>query len=644
MKFGGQVDDIYVRIYMLTRTIRTAENRLTLPVFKEALHEVRQRRQAGVTAFFTAEAYGTDQRPGGGGLGTLGWDMMQQCADSGLPVVFVSIAHRTRQEQQFIVDRHGNDFWQDDVFVDSRPCDNPNLVKVHNNLHIKLQGREISLTIFGTLIEGTNGNVPGFLLSSANCEIPGFSEITDKLYPGKHTPFYTLGQEIILGMGGAQLLKSLHIPVEIYHMNDGHPAMAAVQLLSQMGVGHEGLEAAMAELRQRMVYTSHTLVGAANEMHSIYDLYDLVRDDNTRRVIEKLGLQFGSISMIKTALSAAGKICAVSRLNAELFKRSNIEHADRIVGGITNAVNPDWASPSMAELFDRVASGWETEPEKLGEIKELRNDPQFIKELWDAHMKAKQTLVSMVKERKQSISDAGLIPDVFGRELDPEILTIGFARRVASYKRHDLLVKDIAKFLAAVGQDQKIQFVFAGKAHPMDNEPGGGKYILQALLKGGKELNAKHPDQIKFVFLPNYDVEMARVLIPGVDVWMNNPIWGHEASGTSTMDAVLNGVPLLTTNDGCVPEMAERGDVGWIFGKVGGEDMDRNYADDAFGLYAALRSIADAYYHARGSRRPEMGQPSLWTDKMISAIADVTPYFLTPRQIKQYMEMMWSPT
>jgi starch phosphorylase len=639
---GDFLRKIYGRTYMLTRTIRTAENRLTLPVFKEALYNARQCRKPGVTAFFTAEAYGTDRRPGGGGLGTLSWDNMQGCADMGINMVLVSIAHRMLHKQTFIVDQFKRPYWQDDVFVDARLCDNPNLVKLDQKLHMRLQGREVPTTMFGTLIEGRRGVIPGLLLSSADCGIPGFSEITDKLYPGKHTPFYTFGQEILLGLGGVRALKELGIPVELYHLNDGHPALAAMQVLAEMGVRVEDLnEENMAALREKISYTSHTLVGAANEMHSLYDLHDLIRDDNIEKLAERFGSQYGAISMIKMALNAAGRICAVSQLNAELFRQNNPEHNSRIVGGITNAVNADWTARPVAEVYDSAAPAWETNPENLSGLAVLKDDAGFRAKFWGAHMEAKLALISYVDQSRSEIERAGLDPNIFGRKLDPDWLTVGFARRVAGYKRHNLIISDVANLVASIASDRPVQLVFAGKAHPMDNEPGGGKYILQHLLMEGEKLNREFGDKIKFVFLPNYDVEMARTLIPGVDIWMNTPIWGHEASGTSTMNAILNGVLLLTTYDGCVPEMDSLGNIGWIFGRREFEDKDRNYVSDSYGLYSALSAASEAYYNALKTGRFASGAPTLWVDKMIDTVSNVVPYFLSPRLIKQYSSMMW---
>ena len=347
--------------------------------------------------------------------------------------------------------------------------------------------------------------------------------------------------------------------------------------------------------------------------------------------------------MTGLAQFSAGKINAVSRFNGALHKKNFPQHAGRVIasGGITNAVHPDWAVEPLKALYDKYASGWETDPSQLSRLSSFSRDPVFRAAVWASHFAAKELSVDFVKSKKPEVETAGLDPAVFARDMDPKRLTIGFARRIVGYKRHDLLVHDIKELADTFSPEMPVQFIFAGKAHPKDSSPGGGKYILQALLKAAKALNEEYWDRINLVFLPNYNVEMARVIIPGVDVWLNTPIWSEEASGTSTIDAILNAVPLATTVDGCVPEMMELGDVGWPFGMKKFQNGDRNYTGDAYALYSTLASIRDLYYHSMQQGLFKEGGPSLWVDKMISCVAKVTPHFLTPRMVAEYRQNVW---
>ncbi len=607
-------------------------------------------------AFHTAEIYGNDKRPGGGGLGVLSGDWLQECADQSLPIVAVSIAHSKFQHQTFTPD-----LVQSDVFDDSGIKENPYIVDLGRKIDVDMQGRKLPVSLYGQILKGKNGGeLPVILMSTQDCGEQGFERITERLYPGtSQDPFATLGQEILLGIGGVKALKELGVDVDLYHFNDGHPALGAAQILKEMGVSSQGLdESVLKTLREKIVYTSHTLVGAAADMFHPELVSDMIRDRELRALIGVLGaspvdgrlkdpgeMQVWNsyIDMMGLAMFSAGRINAVSRLNGDLLKKAFPIHAERTIapGGITNAVHPDWAAGPLKAVYDRFAPGWEEEPSNLRSLSSLSLDAEFRKALWQGHSEAKKAAADYIASQRPAVEAAGLDPDTFAKDMDPSLLTIGFARRVAGYKRHDLLVHDINALAATFPADKPVQFIFAGKAHPMDSSPGGGKYILQSLLKSAKLVNEEHGDRIRFAFLPNYDVDMARIIIPGVDVWLNNPIWGEEASGTSTMDAVLNAVPLATTVDGCVPEMMELGDVGWPFGMMKVKNGDRNYKGDSYALYSTLASIRDLYYHSLHKGLFESGGPSLWVDKMISCVSEVTPYFLTARMVSEYRKSVW---
>ena len=629
-------------------------SRLTPKVFMDTLRShCLLHRSTGMVAFHTMEIYGRDGRPGGGGLGTLSKDWLRECADQGLPVVGVTLAHRHLQRQQF------KELWQHDKFVDAKLEKNPEIAQLGQQVRVEVQGRDIPIDIWGKLIEGKKGAVvPILLLSSANCGENGFERISDRVYPGKHDWFATLGQEILLGIGGVKALRELNVDVETHHINDGHPALVAAQKLIDRGVTPESFnEAALNRLRQSIVFSSHTLVGAAADMFFPDTVNNMVQNQTLRRLVGILGAQpvdgqlkahdhpmvmQGALDMAGMAMFSAGKIYAVSKLNGELLKEAFPQHADRIGGGITNAVHPSWAAQPLADLYGEAAPGWEEKPEELGRIEELREDSGFRKKLWSGHMEAKLALVDMVSGRKEAIAKAGLDPDIFARDLDPNWFTMGFARRVAGYKRHNLIAHDLEALVASIAHDHPVQFVFAGKAHPMDENPGGGKDILRSLLRAGERLNKEYSDRFRFVFLPDYDVRTARQMIPGVDLWLNNPIWGQEASGTSTMDAILNGVLLLTTDDGCIPEMRERGGMGWVFGRRNHPQHNGNYEADAYALYGAMSAATQSYYYSMNSGAFESGGRSLWTDKMIDAISKVAPYFLSPRMVQEYATQMWN--
>ncbi|NLJ83708.1 MAG: alpha-glucan family phosphorylase [Halanaerobiaceae bacterium] len=531
-------------------------------------------------AYFCME-YGLDQKLPlyAGGLGILAGDYLKAAYDLDLPIVGIGIL-----------------WWQDYtkqlIGADGYPYDT---YPVHDFSFLEDTGKRVTVKISGEDVEcriyraNQFNNKDLYLLDTGK---PGTRHgwITDKLYSGNN--YDRIAQEIVLGIGGIRALRELGIEVDLYHFNEGHAAFAGLELIREkMEKANMVFEEALAETRKEVIFTTHTPVSAGNEAHDLNLLLEIGANNGLNyEQLKKIGGD--PFNMTAACLRMSYIANGVSRLHGETARKmwGHLDGAARIIS-ITNGVHKNtWQNREIAEAYEK-------------------NDD---KDLWTAHLKAKKRLVDFIASR----TDA---------RLDPEKLIIGFARRAAPYKRSELIFRDTEQIddLLKTG---KIQLVFSGKAHPNDHY---GKDIVATLVR----MDRKYRDNV--VFLENYDMEIASYLIPGVDVWLNNPKRPMEASGTSGMKAAMNGVLNLSVLDGWVAEGPTHNVSGWILDMVFA-DLDEKLDEDEKdlrALYKILREeVIPIYYDDRGR----------WTRMMKASIKMAQYQFSARRMLIDYYEKMYN--
>lgn len=546
-------------------------------------------------AYFSMEiAVAPDIPSYSGGLGILAGDTLRAATDLDLPVVAVSLVSRLGYFRQAL-SAEGQQLESPDPWDPAR-----RLTRLGAKVVVPIAGREVWVGAWLHVVTGRHGaGVPVIFLDA---DLPENQRVdrtlTDRLYGGDAA--YRLKQEVVLGIGGMRMLRALGFPIRRYHMNEGHAALLALELLRQLAVPardrRPGDSAyAVPQVRERCIFTTHTPVGAGHDQFD-YPLVDSVLGDFVEReTLRKLG---GSerLDMTLLALNLSGYVNGVAKRHAET---SRLQYPGYTVRAVTNGVHPfTWVSQPLAELFNRRLPGWCTEPEVL-----VRADCCIADDdIWQAHRRAKQGLIDRVRE-------------LTGFVLDPDLPTLGYARRMTAYKRPELLFTDLPR-LREIARRHPLQIVFAGKAHPMDND---GKNRIVRLHSALREL----APEIRGVFLPNYDMELARVMIPGVDIWLNTPQRPLEASGTSGMKAALNGVPSLSVLDGWWVEGCVEGVTGWAIGADTGASADA----DAESLYEKLDHKVLPLFHDNRAG---------WIRVMKGAISHNGSLFTSHRMMRRY--------
>lgn len=541
-------------------------------------------------AYFSMEIGFTEEIPTySGGLGVLAGDILKSAADLGVPMVGITLLYKKGYFAQKINEKGR----QVERPVDWNPYDC--LLKLPNRISININKRPVTVAAWTYPLMGESGYpLPIIFLDTDLPEnLPEDRALTDELYGGDNR--YRLCQEILLGMGGLRMLRDLGFRnIETFHLNEGHAGFITLELLREQG--YEDVD----KIRDKVIFTTHTPVAAGHDFFS----YDMIRDVLNDEFAEILKKTIGGngLSMTDLALKFSRYVNGVSKRHAEvsrdMFNRPDI---DWVTNGVHSAT---WTSPQFSDLYDRYIPGWRNSPSRLVQVLHIPDD-----DVWDAHMEAKEKLIALVKERT-------------GTELDPNILTIGFARRAATYKRADLVFSDIERLIEIGGG--KLQFVFSGKAHPHD-EPG--KDILQKIYS----MSEKIGKEIPVVFLENYNMGLAKVITSGVDLWLNTPIRPLEASGTSGMKCAHNGVINFSVLDGWWIEGCSEGSTGWGIGAEPSPDDSKGYdgKEDALSLYSKLEEkIIPAYYGDRHG----------WIMIMKSAIASNASYFNTHRTVAEYCE------
>jgi starch phosphorylase len=542
-------------------------------------------------AYFSMEI-GVDPRipTYSGGLGILAGDTLRSCADLKVPAIAVTLLYERGYFYQKL-DEQGNQY---ELPVHWNPHDflRPLLEKIV----VQIEGRPVAVTAWQYDIFGITGYpLPVIFLDTNLTENSDYDKsLTGYLYGGDEK--FRLAQEIILGTGGIRMLRKLGFSaIKRYHMNEGHASLLVLEILRE----HKGDNEPVwdfEEVRASCVFTTHTPVSAGHDRFS-YDLVKNVLGEYVPiDVIKMLGGD-DSLNMTLLALNLSHYVNGVAKKHGEVSREMFPGYP---IDSITNGVHSyTWTSDSFKRLYDKYIPGWAVDSFTLRYSLGIPKQ-----EIWEAHLESKKLLIDYVNKE----TNAGLDYDIF---------TIGFARRATPYKRMDLIFLDVERLRRIAGKSGKIQFIFAGKAHPKDWQ---GKELIKKICAISNQLR----DDIKIVYLVNYDMEIAKMLTSGVDLWLNTPQRPMEASGTSGMKAVHNGIPNLSVLDGWWIEGHIEGITGWSIGsKLFATDDNRDAAE----MYDKLENIILPMYYKERDR---------WIDIMQHTIAFNASFFNTQRMVQQY--------
>jgi starch phosphorylase len=525
-----------------------------------------------------------------GGLGVLAGDIARTAADLQLPMVFVTLVSRAGYVRQ-VIDKgaqinHPNPW---------RPEDWAHPVGAMASVDI--EGQEVWIRPWLYVLESPLGHRVPILLLDTDVEQNSSENraITDRLYGGDEA--YRLKQEVVLGIGGPLVLRALGFEIRQYHLNEGHAALLTVYLLRQFRLPDDeiiqgGSLYEPMHVRERCLFTTHTPVESGFDKFPYSTVQRILGDYIELEELKRFG-GHDHLNMTQLALSLSGYVNGVSQRHAET---TNHLFPGYHVRSITNGVHPaTWTHPGFARLYQERFPQWAIEPEVLARADQLPDDA-----IWNAHQDAKRELLALVKEQT-------------GTDMRSEVPLIGFARRMTEYKRLDLLFTELNR-LREIARQRPFQIVCAGIAHPRDES---GKQLISSLHRHIDELG----DAIPMAFLANYDMRIASRIVAGPDIWLNTPLPPLEASGTSGMKAVLNGVINLSVLDGWWSEGCIEGVTGW--GIDGGSDAN-SPADE---LYDKLARVVLPLYYDNRLR---------WIWMMKQSISKIGPYFNTHRMMRRY--------
>ena len=564
-----------------------------------------------------------------GGLGILAGDHVKTASDLGLPLVGIGLLYKHGYFRQEI-DENGN---QIEIFPEYRPEEmpiKPVLDKKGERLLIEVPIED--RIVYARAFEVQVGRVKIYLLDT---DVPENSEddrtICDYLYNAEMDK--RIKQEILLGIGGMRLLKALGIEPGVIHLNEGHPAFANLQRIAWLMEKGLTFTEALSVVRGTTIFTTHTPVPAGHDRFPMGEVKKrLAKFLEGKEELLELGRENDQINMTLLAIRTSSYVNGVSKLHAEVSKRMwkdlwpGVPLNEIPIEGITNGVHTmTWVHNSMRKLFDRyIGRVWKEHTNLEGIWYAVERIPDG--ELWEAHLEAKRQFIELLRrkviERNKRLGINDPIP-----EIDENALIIGFARRFATYKRATLILSDLKRLERLLNDPERpVYIVFGGKAHPMDE---GGKAFLRRVY----EVSQMPQFRGKIFVLENYDMGSARLMVAGVDVWLNNPRRPLEASGTSGMKAGLNGVLNLSIYDGWWVE-GYNGKNGWVIGEETTEP-EGNVDDpkDAENLYRLLEDeVIPTYY----------GNRSRWIYMMKESIKSIAPRFSTHRMVKEYMDKFYS--
>jgi starch phosphorylase len=556
--------------------------------------------ERGIVAYFSMEIAISPSMPTySGGLGVLAGDTLRAAADIGLRMIAVTLAHRKGYFKQRL-DANGMQSEEDQPWdLESTLAPEDPIVTVF------VEDRPIAIRTWRYDMKGVTGHIVPIYLLDTDLEQndPRDRELTDHLYGGDGD--YRLRQEAVLGIGGARILEALEYQPLVYHMNEGHAALLTIALLERQLRGRTLERAADKDLeavRRHCVFTTHTPVPAGHDRFSLQQGYRILGSERTSFIERTAGADDGLLNMTHIALRFARYVNGVAMQHGNVSREM---FPDYTIDAITNGVHAaTWTAPALQAVFDRYLPRWREDNLKL---RHAANIPES--EIAAAHLDAKLALIAAIKDQT-------------GLQLRPEIFTIGFARRAATYKRSDLLFTDPERLQRAARELGGLQILLSGKAHPAD-DPAKAK--IQRVVEFAKQLGS---DELKIVYLDNYDWSLGALLTSGVDLWLNTPKRPYEASGTSGMKAALNGVPSLSVLDGWWIE-------GWIEGVTGWAINDHEEErDEANSLYEHLEQVILPLFYGRHDE---------WRRIMRSTIALNGPYFNTQRMLQQYVLNAYFP-
>jgi starch phosphorylase len=571
----------------------------------------------------------------GGGLGALAGDLLKQAADAGAPVVGVGLLYRRGYFRQRVdPDGRQHEFWS------AIPKQLLPIVPVLDEagaprtIGVPIRGHEVRARLWCAQV----GSVPLYLLDADLPENDALERwITAQLYVADR--LFRLTQYALLGLGGVRALRAVGVEPDVVHLNEGHPALAALELARDDLARGVPFAEAMSRVRERVVFTTHTPVPAGNEHYEDREV-EQVLVSSSLPLGEVLALGRGNdgrFGMTELALRVSRTVNAVSARHGEVARAMwrGIAREDAPIRHVTNGVHlPTWMAPPMRALLARhLGAGWEgraADPSAWAAIDRIPDE-----ELWGVRELLRGALVGFVRERsvldRLARGEAIDYVEAAARSFDPSVLTIGFARRVAAYKRLHLLIHDRGRALALLGAARPIQVVLAGKAHPRD-EPA--KELIRDIFTLKRDPIVGR----RVAFLEDYDLAMAQVLVAGCDVWVNLPRPPQEACGTSGMKAALNGGLNLAVLDGWWPEASD-GTNGWAIPSPEGGDEGEQDARDAGALYDLLEREILPLFHARDAA----GIPRAWLARVRASLRTIGPRFCAARMLDDYAKGVWEP-
>ena len=605
---------------------------------------------APVVAYFSMEFGLSECLPVySGGLGVLSGDHLKSTSDLGIPLVGVGLLYQQGYFEQYL----NIDGWQQERYPINDFYNLPiREVLDENDKEVKFTIKIVDHDVWVKIWKCEVGRVSLYLLDT---NVPENSQkdqnITDQLYGGDTE--MRIQQEIVLGIGGIRALAQLGIRPQVCHINEGHAAFLSLERIRLLMQEYNlPLRVARVATGSGNVFTTHTPVPAGFDLFTVelMNKYfsEYVKDlgmemeDLLRMGRRPTGNKTDPFNMAIMAVYNATFINSVSKLHQQVTRKmiregfSDIPENEIPISHVTNGIHlRSWISHDMAELFDRyIGSGWINYPAKKETWECVFRIPDT--EMWRTHERRRERLVSFARSRLRcQLIERGVSDEQINRAeevLDPEALTIGFARRFATYKRATLLLDDPDRLIKILTDPERpVQLIFAGKAHPHDD---AGKEFIRKIVHFARDERVR--DHI--VFLENYNLTLGRYLVQGVDVWLNSPRRPLEASGTSGMKVAANGGINLSVLDGWWDE-AYTPEVGWAIGK-GEEYSDQELQDDieSNALYDLLEKDVVPLYYDRGRD----GLPRKWIAKMKNSVSTLAPFFNTDRMVREYNDKFYS--
>lgn len=562
--------------------------------------------QPGTTSHRTSVAYfsmeiglQSDIPTYSGGLGILAGDTIRAAADMKVPMVAVTLLPR-------------KGYFHQNLDVEGSQIETPESWKVSDRLKplaprvaVVIEKREVKIRAWRFDALGvTGGVVPVIYLDTDVADNDKQDrELTQYLYGGDSR--YRLCQEYVLGVGGVRMLRALgYDAIDRFHMNEGHAAFLTVELLDEeiartkaRGVKPQHIDA----VRNKCVFTTHTPVAAGHDKFGLDMVRKVIGKHKAWDIQAQTNGDGDTLNMTHLALSFSNYVNGVSKKHGKVSQAMFDKYQ---IDAITNGVHAaTWVSQPFQKLLDRYIPSWREDNLSLRYGLSIPGQ-----EIWDAHMKCKTKLIDYVA-RTQKV------------KLDLRVFTIGFGRRATAYKRADLLLRDLDRLKKIASTAGALQILYAGKAHPQDFP---GKALIKKVFEAAKELGKK----VRMVYLPNYDIDVAKIMIPGVDVWLNTPQLPHEASGTSGMKAALNGVPSLSILDGWWIEGCVENLTGWAIDGKARKGAKDTSAQDAEALYDKLQNVVLPMFY---------GDREQYVRIMLMSLALNGSFFNTQRMLQEYL-------